>query len=153
MESRLISIRPAILLMASSILMCVGCNGKRLPTLVKAEGVVTLDGVSVENATIAFISEKTDYHAVGNTNAQGKFAMRISRSEYNGKIGACPGDYKVEITKSVIGAQGSGESSGEAQITLRNDLPTKYASIGSSELEITVPETGSDQLNFELTSK
>jgi hypothetical protein len=153
MKSRSASILSLMLLMSSSVLICVGCNGKRLPTLVKAEGVVTLDGVPVENATIAFISEKTDYHAVGNTNAQGRFSMRVSRSEYNGKIGACPGDYKVEITKSVVGAQGSSESTEEAQVTLRNDIPTKYASIGSSGLNVTIPDKGSDQLNFELMSK
>lgn len=130
-----------------------GCNGKKLPTIVKAEGIVTLDGTPVENATISFISEKTDYHAVGNTNAQGKFAMRVARSEYNGKIGACPGDYKVEISKSTIGGQQGTESTGETQVTLRNDLPTKYASIGSSDLKVTVPKEGSDKLNFELTAK
>ncbi len=36
-----------------------GCNGKKLPTIVKAEGIITLDGAPVENATITFISEKT----------------------------------------------------------------------------------------------
>ncbi|MFM7926620.1 MAG: hypothetical protein ACKO9Q_02820, partial [Pirellula sp.] len=111
-----------------------------------------LDGNPVENATIAFISERTDYHAVGNTNAQGKFAMRVSRDEYNGKEGACPGDYHVEISKSVI-VNASGSPSGEAVVNLRNELPTKYASIGSSELVITVPDKGSDQLNFDLKSK
>lgn len=141
---------PTLLLCLSTL--TVGCNNKRLPTIVKAEGTVTLDGNPVENATIAFISERTDYHAVGNTNAQGKFAMRVSRDEYNGKEGACPGDYKVEISKSVIG-NASGSPSGEAVVNLRNELPTKYASIGSSELVITVPDKGSDQLNFDLKSK
>ena len=141
---------PWLLLCLGSLV--VGCDNKRLPTIVKAEGIVTLDGTPVENATIAFISEKTDYHAVGNTNAQGKFAMRVSRSEYNGKVGACPGDYKVEITKSVIG-NAAGAPSGEAVVNLRNELPVKYASIGSSGLLVTVPDNGSDTLNFELTSK
>lgn len=135
------------------IALTIGCNSKKLPTIVKAEGIVTLDGTPVENATISFLSEKTDYHAIGNTNAQGKFTMRVARSEYNGKTGACPGDYKVEISKSVIGAQKEGESGGETEVSLRNDLPAKYASVGSSNLKVTVPEKGSDQLNFELTSK
>ncbi|MFM8570638.1 MAG: hypothetical protein ACKOAU_03475 [Pirellula sp.] len=131
----------------------LGCNGKKLPTIVKAEGVVTLDGTPVENATITFISEKTDYHAVGNTNAQGKFAMRVSRSEYNGAIGACPGSYKVEILKSVISGGKGGEGGGEATVNLQNALPAMYATIATSGLTVTVPDKGSDQLNFELTSK
>lgn len=150
-------IRSPLVVTLLPLLLClcflvVGCNSKRLPTIVKAEGIVTLDGNPVENATISFISEKTDYHAVGNTNAQGKFAMRISRSEYNGKVGACPGVYKVEIIKSVIGNAG-GTSTGEAVVNLRNELPAKYATIGTSELVVTVPDEGSDKLDFELKSK
>ena len=140
------------LALLAAVALPLGCTGKALPTIVKAEGIVTLDGTPVENATITFISEKTDYHAIGNTDAQGKFAMRVSRSEYNGKTGACPGDYKVEISKSAVGGI-KGEESGETEVTLRNDLPTKYASIGSSGLTVTVPKEGSDKLNFELNSK
>lgn len=131
-----------------------GCRGKKLPTIVKAEGVVTLDGNPIENATISFISERTDYHAIGNTDAQGKFAMRVARAEYEGKIGACPGDYKVEISKTVMGDKTPGKSDDEpVSINLQNAIPLKYTSISTSNLVVTVPDNGSDQLNFDLKSK
>ena len=141
------------------VLVCLvactpGCNGKKLPTIVKAEGTVTLDGALVENATILFLSEKHPYHAVGNTDGQGRFVMRVVMPEYKGKAGALPGDYRVEMTKSVMGDKKPGVSDDEpVNINLRNELPLKYASISTSELKITVPDTGSDQLKFELTSK
>ena len=59
------------LALLAAVALPLGCTGKALPTIVKAEGIVTLDGTPVENATITFISEKTDYHAIGNTDAQG----------------------------------------------------------------------------------
>jgi len=132
----------------------IGCNGKKLPTIVKAEGTITLDGNPVENATVSFLSEKHPYHAVGNTNAQGKFVMRVVMPEYKGKAGAIPGDYKVEISKSVMGERKPGSSEDEPiTINLQNALPIQYASISTSGLTVNVPNAGSDQLKFELTSK
>jgi hypothetical protein len=97
---------------------------------------------------------KHPYHAFGNTNAQGRFVMRVAMPEYKGKAGAPPGDYRVEMTKSVMGEKKTGASDDEpVNINLRNELPVQYASISTSRLKITVPDTGSDQLKFELTSK
>ena len=80
--------------------------------------------------------------------------MRVAMPEYKGKAGAPPGDYRVEMTKSVMGEKKTGASDDEpVNINLRNELPVQYASISTSRLKITVPDTGSDQLKFELTSK
>jgi len=80
--------------------------------------------------------------------------MRVAMPEYKGKAGACPGDYRVEMIKSVMGEKKTGASDDEpVNINLRNELPVQYASISTSRLKITVPDTGSDQLKFELTSK
>jgi len=158
MHQRLLLKLPMVLLCLIALICLValpsGCNGKKLPTIVKAEGIVTLDGSAVENATVSFLSEKHPYHAVGNTNAQGKFVMRVIMAEYNGKTGALPGEYRVEISKSVMGDKKPGASEDEPiTINLRNDLPMQYASIASSGLKVTVPDTGTDQIKFELTSK
>jgi len=136
------------------LVLPTGCRGKKLPTIVKAEGIVTLDGSPIENATVSFISERTDYHAIGNTDAQGKFQMRVARAEYEGKIGACPGEYKVEISKTVLGDSKPGKSDDEpVSINLQNAIPTKYTTIATSNLVVTVPDSGSDKLDFELKSK
>ena len=67
---------------------------------------------------------------------------------------ALPGDYRVEISKSVMGDKKPGASDDEPiTINLRNELPMQYASIASSGLKVTVPDTGTDQIKFELTSK
>jgi len=138
----------------SLVALPLGCNGKKLPTIVKAEGTVTLDGAAVENATISFLSEKHPYHAVGNTDAQGKFVLRVIMPEYKGKAGALPGEYRVEISKSVMGDKKAGVSEDEPVVlNLQNALPIKYASISTSELKATVPDAGTDQLKFDLTSK
>jgi|SanBayMetagenome_1026888.scaffolds.fasta_scaffold06023_2 hypothetical protein len=152
MPQRLLLKFPLVLLCL--VALPLACNGKKLPTIVKAEGTVTLDGTAVENATVSFLSEKHPYHAVGNTNAQGKFVMRVIMAEYKGKSGALPGDYRVEISKSVMGDKKPGASDDEPiTINLRNELPMQYASIASSGLKVTVPDTGTDQIKFELTSK
>ena len=137
------------LLFLSGSALLSGCNRSNLPRTVKAEGIITLDGTPVANATISFISEKYTYHATGNTNDQGRFAMRA----FQEKPGAVPGDYKVEILKSVVGSTTTSANDDAAVVNLRNDLPMKYSSIVTSGLTVTVPDKDTDQLKFELTSK
>ncbi len=132
-----------------SILSATGCGGSNLPKTVPAEGLVTLDGSPVADATITFISEGTTYHATGSTNAEGKFSMRA----FSEKTGAVPGNYKVEILKSVQGTAASSNSDEPVTLNLRNDLPGKYASLVTSGLTATVAEGGSKDLKFELSSK
>ena len=57
MPQRLLLKLPLVLLCL--VALPLACNGKKLPTIVKAEGTVTLDGTAVENATVSFLSENT----------------------------------------------------------------------------------------------
>lgn len=149
-SSVLLKSRSIVLLVCACFAGLLGCERSNLPKTVKAEGVVTLDGTPVANATISFISEKHQYHATGNTDANGKFAMRAFPS----KTGAVPGDYRVELMKSVAGDRPPGASEDEpVAVNLRNELPSKYASMTTSQLTASVPEAGTNQLLFELTSK
>lgn len=141
--------RSFLILLCMCFATLLGCARSNLPKTVKAEGVVTLDGSPVANATISFISEKHQYHATGNTDADGRFAMRAFPS----KTGAVPGDYRVELMKSVAGDRPPGASEDEpVVVNLRNELPSKYASMATSQLTASVPEAGTNQLLFELTS-
>jgi len=135
----------------STLLLCLpllaitttsGCGGRSLPKTVPAEGVVTLDGNPVADATLTFISESHIYHSTGNTNAEGKFAMRA----FPEKTGAVPGSYKVEISKSVQGTASSTNPDEPVTLNLRNELPGKYASMVTSGLTASVSEEGSSKL-------
>jgi len=142
----------------STLLLCLpllaitttsGCGGRSLPKTVPAEGVVTLDGNPVADATLTFISESHIHHSTGNTNAEGKFSMRA----FPEKTGAVPGTYKVEISKSVQGTASSTNPDEPVTLNLRNELPGKYASMVTSGLTASVSEEGSKDMKFELSSK
>jgi hypothetical protein len=54
----------------------------------------------------------------------------------------------------VLGDSKPGKSDDEpVSINLRNAIPTKYTTIATSNLVVTVPDSGSDKLDFELKSK
>src|SRR5688572_7135503 len=86
------------------LLAVVGCgpDTSHLPATVPAEGIVTLDGQPVENATVMFIADTGNHHATANTDAQGKFRL----SAFKEKEGAVPGTYKVEVNKTIVSGAG-----------------------------------------------
>jgi hypothetical protein len=131
-----------------ALLMFVcGCGPdlSHLPATVPAEGIVKVDGSPVEGATVTFISETTSYHATG----------KFSLNAFTEKKGAVPGKYKVEINKTVISGKSAENSEGGdgATTSVTYGLPKKYASIGSSGLTGEVPEKGTTELSFDLSSK
>lgn len=136
----------------SSAVFCLvlfsGCNsGPPLPKTVPAEGVVTLDGATVADATITFIADTGTYNASAVTDKQGKFAMRA----FEEKTGAVPGSYKVAINKTIVeGREGKG---GESDVNLKQGLPMKYSNFLTSGITIQLGETGDKNIKYELKSK
>jgi hypothetical protein len=123
----------------------LGCPAaNNLPATVTAEGVVTLDGQPVENATVVCISETTTYSAAGVTDKNGKFSLK----SFEEKPGAVPGDYRIEITKTVV--EGKGEKSGEAVVNIQHGLPKKYSTFSTSGLSLTIPDKGDSNIKFDL---
>ena len=139
----------ALLLTSIPIMMLAGCldSGAKLPPTVPAEGIVTLDGVPVVSGTILFIAEQGDYNASATTDKNGKFAMKA----FEEKNGAVAGNYFVQINKTLV--EKLSEQGGETAVNLKQALPDKYASIGTSGLKYTVPEAGAKDIKFELKSK
>lgn len=147
-----------LLWIAGLFLMCLaaGCGGGgKLPKTVTAQGIVLLDGLPVQDATVSFISETNSYHATGITNSEGKFTL----SAFTQKSGAVPGDYKVEVNKTVVSGNnlptesesGAAASEGENQaLNISFGLPPHYASFTTSQLVATIPETGTSDLKLEL---
>ncbi len=144
----------------SSLLSGCGPADDGLPRTVEASGVVTLDGTPVEGASIVFVDASGVYYASGASDSGGKFSV----SQYESKSGAVPGEYMVQVSKTVdvkgpatpAGKAPSEEAehAGDAAGALwKNDLPQKYASIGTSGLKVTVPDDGITDIKIELVSK
>lgn len=132
-----------------SFLMFVGCqSGPNLPPTVPAEGIVTLDGTPVSDATVVFIAEQGTYNATGVTNKEGKFAMKA----FDSKSGAVVGSYKVELNKTVVETKGP-SGGGESEVNLKFGLPKKYGTFTTSGLTIQLGEGGKKDIAFDLKSK
>jgi len=114
---------------------------------VPAEGVVTLEGTPVADATVVFIADVGTYNATGVTGADGKFAMKA----FDEKSGVVVGSYKVEINKTIIESAGGVE--GESNVNIKQGLPKKYATFTSSGLTYSAAEGGKKDIKFELKSK
>jgi hypothetical protein len=84
--------------LAAMVLFAAGCGGKFTP--VPVSGVVTLDGVPVEGATVYFYAigdDKDGRPAHGTTDKNGEFRL----STMGNDDGALPRFYKVVVTKYV----------------------------------------------------
>ena len=153
--------------MAIALLLLVGCEGpdtSNLPATVDASGVVLLDGVPLEGATVVLISASTEYSGNGMTDAKGRFELKA----FEAKDGVVPGEYMVQVTKTIEtkapdDSEGKSEVDAEAKehaaeggsdlVFYKNMLPTKYENPATSGLDVTIPDTGVTDLKFELASE
>jgi hypothetical protein len=129
-----------------------GPNLSHLPKTVPALGVVTLDGKPVEGAQVVIVpanSEATG--AYGTTDASGKFSLRA----FEEKDGAIPGDYKVQVTKTVeVKLSGpKGSLDGGDPVRFDYGVPARYTGVKTSGLSVTIPDSGIQDIKLALTSK
>jgi len=124
--------------------LLVGC-GESGPRTVEASGVVTLDGNPVEKAQVTFIDANASNPAVAITDAQGRFSLRYNAE----KSGAIPGNYQVQVSKTVM------ELSQEegTDIKLSHRLPKQYSNIATSGLTQSIPEAGIKNIEIKLQSQ
>jgi len=87
-------------------ILSTGCGS----SLVKTEGVVKLDGVPVEGATVTFSSEDGSKSYSGFTDSSGKFVLQSGE-----KSGAAPGNYKVTVVKTPKVAGGESMKPGDPE--------------------------------------
>lgn len=141
-------------LLAMILLPQLGCGsaGAHLPKTVPASGVVTLDGKPVEGAQVVLLpaNEGATTGAFAISDSSGRFALRA----YEEKPGAIPGEYKVQINKTVevrlSGAKGSVD--GGDPVRYEHGVPTKYTDAKKSGLTLTVPDKGIKDINLALTT-
>jgi hypothetical protein len=117
-------------------LIALGC-GKSGPKTVSVSGKVTMDDQPLANATVSFIpadgKDITAKEAVGQTDAQGNYSLKLNQSQASG---AAPGEYKVSISLIERGA------------SLTNVVPEEYNK--KTKLTFTVPDAGTKEANFPL---
>lgn len=162
----------ALLVTASMLL--AGCGGADRPALAPASGIVTLDGVPVEGATVTFIPVESGRPGTGLTDAMGRYTIKT----FEDSAGAIVGDHKVAVMKVsgdgayALDGEGpaeSGDASGEddgsdglSQLDspgtpkkkkpeMTYDVPQNYINPNESGLKLTVPQSGSDSLDLVLT--
>ncbi len=145
----------SILRLVLCLVLCasfLGCGEDLdLPPTVPAEGIVTLDGTPVADATVVFIAEQGTYNASAVTDSEGKFEMQA----FPQKAGAVVGSYKVELNKSIVEpakAPRKGDEGG-GDVNMKFGLPRKYSLFSTSGITYKVPEGGDKDIKFELKSK
>lgn len=140
-----------------------GCNQSGLSGLVVCKGKVTLDTVPLENATVTLIpyvqnsTEKNQQrNAFSITDSAGRFTMTTLKEN----DGVYSGEYWIIITKY----EQSGEfvKTGEIDTETGKDilfeksvnrLPAIYENYRESQLRVTVPDSGIQDIVLELTTK
>jgi hypothetical protein len=123
-----------------------------LPKTVPASGVVTLDGKPLDGAQVILVPDgPAATGAFGTTDSSGRFSLRA----YDEKEGAIPGSYKVQVSKTIeVKLEGpAGSLDGGDPVRFDYAVPAKYTGAQTSGLTATIPDAGTTDLRFELTSK
>jgi len=134
---------PAAMIMLM-VALEAGCGPLR-PALLPAEGVVTLDGKPLANASLVFQPKAGGRPASGRTDASGRFKM----GTYTPQDGVLPGEHTVTIT--AIESIGPPPAPG-SQPKVRWVTPTRYSRADESGLSATVA-AGSKTFTFNLSSE
>jgi hypothetical protein len=135
----------------AGLLPLLGCNsaGGNLPKTVPASGLVTLDGKPVDGAQVVIVPAgegMTGASAV--TDSSGRFSLRA----YLEKEGAIPGEYKVQVSKTVE-VKLKGTVDGGDAVRFDHGVPAKYTVAKTSGLSVSIPDTGNKDIKLALTSK
>jgi hypothetical protein len=126
--------RYVILALVVGLLVGADKDKKDEPKAVSVEGIITLDGQPLANATVLLVPLEKGARATGTmTNEKGQYKLATPGN----KAGIRPGKYKVVIAKKVSG---------------KSVLPARYSSAEKTLLVCEVVE-GENRIDFELKSK
>ena len=154
-------------LLVASLIVVVGCSRRggagNIPKTAPVSGIVTLDGKPVDGASVVFVpAQSPGWGAYAITDSSGRFVLKSSEEV----SGAVPGKYFVQVTKLVSGsgetqflvkediehALAAGGKTSDGGSDVKNVLPEKYSNAKTSGIEVTVPETGLENLEIRLSS-
>jgi hypothetical protein len=146
----------------------VGCGGQPTLSTEYVEGVVTVDGQPVPEATVTFVpvTEGQGAPATGMTNAQGVYKLTATVTgevAAKAEAGTLPGEYFVGVMKNLIETPMSQEEAEKAGVEYKPTdeysapkityvVPQKYNNPRESGLKVTV-QAGKNDIPIELTSK
>ncbi len=145
--------RTASTILVLAIFMIVGCGGETANPLASASGVVTLDGKPIEGVSILLIPKEgtsSGRISYGLTDAEGRFELRVSPDQ----SGAIIGSHWVQLEK-LTQQDGSPIPPGSSpeEVAAMNQLPQAYSDAGSTPISAEIPESGTSNLAFDLSSK
>jgi hypothetical protein len=126
-------------------LLVAGCGTRTNYKTAPVSGKITIDNRPLANATVTFTpttgqdTKNSPPTSTGKTDDQGNYTLKL---DVNGKEGAVPGSHRVRV--AVIDRGGDGHA-GKGQL-----VPADYNT--KSTLNFEVPEAGSSQANFTLSS-
>ena len=137
----------------------IGCPNQTVKTAY-VEGVVSLDGVPVEKATVSFslLDSASNISAYGETDASGVYRLTAHPGGSHGK-GAIEGEYVVSIIKQnaipqpdKIVRASSSEEEDYIPVLIVDVVPKKYHRTSTSGLTATIVK-GKNRIDFSLTSQ
>lgn len=123
-----------------------GCGGTSEPKIVPVSGVVTLNGVAVEGATVTFLpDDSTHSPATSKTDENGKFQLTTKTFG----DGAMIGTHKIKVTQYSTGVGKSPYDEDFASTNVEelpepvttNAMPEKYALVTTSGLTFEVVDS------------
>lgn len=137
------------LVVLAIVTLVAGCGRGRRTTVevFKVSGTVKLDGQPLGDAEVNFLGQ--EYAGVAKTGPDGSYELEAQAGENTVYIrkfeGVGPG---FDATMLDSRSDTPGGAGGPKQV-----VPAKYSDPGASELRFTVPEDGSNEANFDLTSR
>ncbi|QDT97285.1 hypothetical protein [Gimesia aquarii] len=134
-----------ILLLVVMFLGTTGCGKSIEQASSSASGKITLDGKPLTSGTLNFYPANEGNSAFATINSDGTFTVNTSA----GTNGLEPGDYSVVVSyevPSMIDDEG-------AEVPGVNPIPARFRNEEAPEISITVPKSGTDALNIDLTSQ
>ncbi|HUY87995.1 MAG TPA: carboxypeptidase-like regulatory domain-containing protein [Pirellulales bacterium] len=158
--------KPRLIAWMAAGIMCasVGCNSA--PPGLKTEeveGLITLDGEPVADATVTFtpVMEGVGAMATGMTDAAGKYRLTALKAGYSPQAGSgtLPGEYNVGVLKVKLPDIPTSTEAAKPQdgqrpkdSAMKYVVPQKYENPTSSGIKVTVKE-GKNDIPIVLTSK
>jgi hypothetical protein len=148
---------------AVAITGCPGAPEREVLDTEYVEGVVTLDGEPVAEATVTFIpvTDGQGCSATGRTDASGTYKLTaVPTGELTAEPGAgtLPGEYYVGVRKIEMAAGGEEEEEEEEELGEPGEneptylVPKKYDIPTESGIQVTVKE-GENDIPIELSSQ
>jgi hypothetical protein len=154
--------------LAACFVGMAGCGGQPTLNTEYVEGVVTLDGQPVPEATVTFVpvTEGQGASATGMTDQQGVYKLTAAVTGETAAVpeaGTLPGEYHVGVVKTIVETPMSEEEAEQAGVDyVPGDeyasapkttfvVPQKYNNPRESGIQVTV-ESGRNTIPLELTS-